>query len=224
MTSKRALLNETFHRLFRFYGPQGWWPAENQFEMMLGAVLTQNTTWQNAEKALSKLRSTGHLTLQSVLELEESDLGSMIRSSGFYNNKTKTLKALALYFKNIGGNFKDFKIEEMGDLRRDLLSIIGIGEETADDIILYAAKLPSFVIDAYTIRILERLGITPKSKRYREYKKLMEENLDTDVKLWSEYHALFDIHAKGICTKNNPRCELCCLFDICEFYKQPRST
>ena len=219
MTTKEAL-TKTFDLLFKFYGPQGWWPAASHFEMMIGAVLTQNTSWRNAEIALSRLRNSDKLNPMSILEPSDCELWALIRPSGFYKNKARTLRAVACYYMNIGNSFNEFTIAEMNNLRSQLLSIKGIGQETADDIILYAAKLPSFVIDSYTIRVLGRLSIAPTSKSYSYYKNFIEQNLDRDVELWGEFHALLDTHAKYFCTKDSPKCDSCCLWSICDFDKK----
>jgi len=219
MTTKEAL-TKTFELLYKFYGPQGWWPAASHFEMMVGAVLTQNTSWRNAEIALFRLRNSNKLSPMSILELSDCELWDLIRPSGFYKNKARTLQAVACYYIKIGNSFNEFTIAEMNNLRSQLLTIRGIGQETADDIILYAAKLPSFVVDSYTVRVLGRLSIAPTNKSYSYYKDLIEQNLDRDVELWGEFHALLDTHAKYFCTKNHPKCDSCCLWSICDYDKK----
>lgn len=208
---------EIYHRLLVAYGPQGWWPASSRFEMIAGAILTQAAAWRNVERALENLRSAGINDWLAVHVLPEETLADLVRPSGYYNAKARKLKAFAshvceLYDGDLDGMFA----HDTQTLRGELLGIHGIGPETADDILVYAAGKPSFVIDAYTIRILKRVGLDPIDRdSYDGWQRLFHAGIPADVQVYNEYHALLDRHHKEACTKNNPRCAGCCLRDIC---------
>lgn len=213
-----SLLNEVYDRLLGRYGPQGWWPAESPFEVIAGAILTQSTAWVNVEKALASMREKGCWSFEAIAEWPTDELAEVIRSSGYFNAKARKLKAFSRHlFENYGGDLDEMFAMEVADLRSELLSIHGIGEETADDIIVYAARKPSFVMDSYTRRIVDRMGLTPEGKNpgYRAYQALFQENLPNDTALFNEYHALLDHHAKMTCTKRQPHCLDCSLADVC---------
>jgi endonuclease-3 related protein len=204
-------LKEVYGRLFREYGPQHWWPAEETFEVMAGAILTQSTAWTNVEKALGNLKAAGKLSAEGLRRLTEAELAGLIRPCGYYNVKARRLKAFAAW---LGEKYNDnlhrlFK-NSNESLRSQLLDIYGIGEETADSIILYAANKPAFVIDAYTRRIIDRLGLKPDDESYAGYQKLFTANLPSDARLYNEYHALLVRHGKEACRKR-PLCHRCCL-------------
>lgn len=190
-----------YQRLFDAYGPQDWWPAETPFEMMLGAILTQNTAWTNVEKALNNLKQANALNLSSIINLPETELAELIRPSGYFNVKAKRLRHFAGAFK-ASGKFKGLDQLETQDLRNTLLNINGIGPETADDILLYAFKRPVFVIDTYTRRLLAATGLQTKKLPYESLRAWFEENLQADVAIYNEYHALIVRHAKEKCQKN----------------------
>ena len=214
----RDLLQEVYRRLFDRYGPQGWWPAESRFEVIVGAILTQSTAWVNVEKALASMRAAGCWSFEALLSTPEADLATVVRSSGYYNAKARKLQAFARHLLNhYDGDLDRLFDQEVPDLRAELLSIHGIGEETADDIIVYAARKPSFVMDTYTRRIVDRMDLTPegRSPSYRAYQSLFNEHLPADTPLFNEYHALLDHHAKVACLKREPRCDGCCLADLC---------
>ena len=213
------LLKSIHQRLAGAYGLQYWWPAEEPFEVMVGAILTQSAAWRNVEKAIYNLKAAGALSPQVVKRLPVSELAQIIRPCGYYNAKAVKLKALAnwlgyQYSDDISSLFPvDVKI-----LRKQLLSIHGIGPETADSILLYAVGKPVFVIDAYTRRIIDRIGLAPKDVSYDGYQRLFMDNLVADVGLFNEYHALLIKLAKDVCRKE-PLCRRCCLSDICNFYR-----
>ncbi len=213
-----GLLNEVYNRLLDHYGPQGWWPAESPFEVIAGAILTQSTAWVNVEKALASMKSKGCWSFEAIAALPTDKLAEVIRSSGYFNAKARKLQAFSRHIlENYDGDLDELFAKEVADLRVELLSIHGIGEETADDIIVYAAGKPSFVMDSYTRRIVDRMGLTPDGRKpgYRSYQALFQENLPGDTALFNEYHALLDHHAKMSCTKREPRCPECCLADLC---------
>ena len=210
-------LMEIYHRLLDAYGPQGWWPAESRFEMIAGAILTQAAAWRNVERALDNLRSAGIDEWWAVHALPSEELAELVRSSGYYNAKARKLKAFAAHVcVDHGGDLDRMFAADTGTLRRELLGIHGIGPETADDILVYAAGKASFVIDAYTIRILRRVGHEPAGRdNYDGWQRLFHDSLRPDVTIFNEYHALLDHHHKAACTKNAPRCDGCCLLDVC---------
>ena len=217
MHRAKPSLIEIYHRLLETYGPQGWWPAESRFEMIAGAILTQAAAWRNVERAMDNLRSAGIDGWPTVHALPVEALAELVRPSGYYNAKARKLKAFAAHVcEGYDGNLDDMFSGETQTVRRELLGIHGIGPETADDILVYAAGKPSFVIDAYTIRILKRVGHEPVERdNYDGWQRLFHDKLSPDVSIFNEYHALLDHHHKAACTKNAPRCDGCCLLDIC---------
>jgi len=210
-----TLLRKVYDRLFADYGPQHWWPAKTKFEVIVGAVLTQNTAWTNVVKAIANLEAAGLMSPAAIRAADQQELARLIFSSGYYNMKARKLKAITEY---IGARFND-DIDAMSQvdlptLRRELLAVHGIGEETADDILVYAAGKPSFVIDTYTRRLLHRLGIAPEQGPYDLYQGIFHEAVAEDTTLFGEYHGLIVRHAKVSCRKE-PVCEGCVLADIC---------
>jgi len=223
-------LMDVYHRLYAAYGPQGWWPGEGPFEVIVGAILTQSASWTNVEMALANMRAAGCWSLEAVHLLPEAELAQLVRPSGYFNAKARKLKAFAAhvavnYPGDLDENLDRFLSKPTGPLRSELLSVHGIGEETADDIIVYAAGKPSFVIDTYTRRIMDRMGIAPAPEKtrpkYGDYQAVFhdnlshDDNLPGDAQLFNEFHALWDRHAKEACAKT-PRCQGCCLRDICD--------
>ena len=214
-TSLGGRLLDVYQRLYRRYGPQRWWPGDGPFETIVGAILTQNTSWRNVERALANLKAANALALAHLRELPEEELAGLIRPSGYFNTKARKLKA----FADVLGQWHHDDLnhlfgQEPRALRQELLSIYGIGEETADDIMVYAAHLPSFVIDTYTRRVLLRLGLAPRRQQYEAFQAIFHDNLPHDVQLFNEYHALLDRHAKETCRKL-PVCEECVLLSLC---------
>jgi endonuclease-3 related protein len=214
-------LQEVYRRLYQAYGPQNWWPGEGPFEVIVGAILTQSAAWTNVEKALDSMRAADCWSFAAIHQIPEAELAVIVRPSGYFNAKARKLKAFAAHLaENYGVRPEDlirFLAKETGTLREELLSIHGIGDETADDIVVYAAEKPSFVIDSYTRRIIDRMGLAPSGKnpKYGDYQELFHANLPADTALFNEYHALLDRHAKDPCAKREPRCGPCCLADIC---------
>jgi len=206
---------EIYKNLYDFYGPQHWWPADNWFEVTVGAVLTQNTSWNNVEKSIKNLKQRDLLELQKLSKIEEDDLAQLIRSSGFYNLKSKRLKNFLEWLKKYNYDIDKIKNKSVTSLREELLSIKGIGKETADSILLYAFEMPVFVIDAYTKRMFSRLGLI-LSREYDEFQNFFEKNLTKDVQLYNEYHALIVKHSKVYC-KKTPKCSNCFLKEKCNW-------
>ena len=207
-------LSDIYDRLFDRYGPQHWWPGETPFEVIIGAILTQSTAWTNVEKAIANLKADGLLDAVSLDEIATDKLATLIRSSGYYNAKAAKLKAFVKRLnQEHGGSLDRLFALDTASLRQELLSIHGIGPETADSILLYAAHRPVFVIDAYTNRIIGRLGLAPASDSYEAFQRLFMENLPHDEGMFNEYHALLVRHGKDVCRKK-PRCEGCCLGEL----------
>lgn len=214
-TRASRLVREIYDRLFAHYGPQGWWPSDGPFETIFGAVLTQNTAWTNVDKALENLRAAGAMHPAAIREMPGEELAQLIRPSGYFNTKARKLKAVAEHLGRYDDDVARWRDRHPKDLRAELLAVYGIGPETADDIVLYVADLPSFVMDTYTQRIVDRMGLTPARRTYEVYQALFEDNLSSDAELFNEYHALLDAHAKEVCRKRSPRCGDCVLLDLC---------
>ncbi|NIT14722.1 MAG: endonuclease III domain-containing protein, partial [Candidatus Dadabacteria bacterium] len=169
----KTRINEFYKALYSHYGPQLWWPANGELECIIGAILTQNTTWKNVEKAINNLKEHGLISIEKLSSISTDELAQLIKPSGYYNQKAIKLKSFIKFVNdNYTGNLENFLNEEPYTLREKLLSIKGIGPETADSIILYAAKKPIFVIDAYTHRILSRHGLVPQDTNYSEMQEL----------------------------------------------------
>ncbi|NQW23891.1 MAG: endonuclease [SAR202 cluster bacterium] len=210
-------LMDVYDRFYAAYGPQQWWPGDGPFEVIVGAILTQSAAWTNVEMALAKMRAAGCWSLDALHRTTEPELAQLVRSSGYFNAKARKLKAFAAHVAdNYEGDLDRFMSKATVPLRQELLSIHGIGEETADDIIVYAAGKPSFVIDTYTRRIMDRMGISPDGTRpkYGDYQAMFHDNLPHETQFFNEFHALWDNHAKEACAKT-PRCQGCCLLDVC---------
>lgn len=205
------ILREIYRRLMDRYGPQHWWPAREPFEVIVGAILTQSAAWTNVEKAINNLRAAGNLSPEMLRRLPDAALADLIHPSGYYNVKARKLKAFARWFGERYGDILDrLFAHDIDRLRRELLGIYGIGEETADSIMLYAGHKPVFVVDAYTRRIVGRLGLAPRGRSYAAYQALFMENLPADARLYNEYHALLVRLAKEVC-RTRPLCRECCL-------------
>ena len=212
----QVLLN-IYHRLMARYGPQYWWPAQEPFEIIVGAILTQSAAWRNVEKAIANLKAAKALSPEALRRYSLSEIATLVHPCGYYNAKALKLKSLASWLgKYYDDNLNKLFIGNTGHLRQQLLSVHGIGQETADSIMLYAARKPVFVIDAYTRRIINRIGLAPDSNSYIAYQTLFMDNLSTDVGLFNEYHALLVCLAKDVC-RSHPLCQQCCLNSICRF-------
>jgi endonuclease-3 related protein len=210
----RSCLFEIYNLLYKIYGRRHWWPAETPFEVMVGAILTQNTNWSNVEKAITNLKKDNLLNPTAIDKLSHRKLARLIRPCGYYNIKAKRLKNFTKYLcLCYSGNLNRMHKKSTAVLRRELLNINGIGPETADSIILYALKKPIFVIDAYTRRITACMGIADSDARYEDIQSLFMNNLPKNIRLFNEYHALLVEHAKSVC-KKKPRCSICILHSL----------
>jgi endonuclease-3 related protein len=206
---RRDLLIAIFDALFQAFGPQHWWPAETPFEVIVGAILTQNTAWKNVEKAIAAMRDRGLLDLGPLLQVPVTELASLIRTSGYYNQKAQKLKHFCEYLvTNWDGNLHGFLEQDMEDLRNQLLGLRGIGPETADSIVLYAAEKPSFVVDTYTYRIFSHHGWVPEELSYEELRNYFMNSLEPDVGLFKEYHALL-VRCGHLYYRRRPWCTGC---------------
>lgn len=201
---------EIYTTLFEHYGPQNWWPAETPIEMIVGAVLTQNTNWKNVRRALANLKEANLLELDLMNALTPDELAEYIRPAGYYNLKAKRLKnLLRMIAEEYNGDLQQLFNEEPDCSRSRLLQVNGIGEETADSILLYAAEQPIFVVDAYTYRVFSRHSLLEEECSYSDIQERFMDNLPREVSLFNEYHALIVRVAKEYCKKNNPCCQLC---------------
>ena len=202
-------LEGMFTELLNHFGPQQWWPGETELEVIVGAVLTQNTNWKNVEKAILNLKERGLLSPERLNAISVSELAQLIRPAGYYNIKAKRLKNLIDFLRECYElDLTRLLNEETDILRQELLSVNGIGPETADSILLYAAEKPVFVVDAYTHRILRRHGMTDEQTDYHELQSLFMDHLPEDLSLFNEFHALIVKTGKEYC-RRKPLCHLC---------------
>ena len=219
--SRRAALRLPRHRLVSVYArllaayrAQHWWPADTRFEVMVGAVLTQNAAWTNVEQALANLKRHHRLSPKGILDLDEEQLADWLRPSGYFNIKARRLRNLCEWYTN-AGELRGLRQQDTASLRHQLLSVNGIGPETADDILLYAFERPVFVIDAYTRRLFSRLGLISGDEGYETLRHAFERALGPDTKVFNEYHALIVRHAKVSC-RVRPLCPGCKLRRQCQ--------
>ena len=229
------MINDIYLKLLNSFGPQGWWPVTKEGELIpkyyqsnditerqkleicFGAILTQNTNWKNVEKAIINLNENNLIDIEKIIKIKGEKLAEIIKSSGYHNQKAKKLKNFCEFLlRNYKGKLDLLFKNDIDELRKQLLSINGVGDETADSIILYAAKKPIFVIDAYTKMVLNRIGY--KEKTYEELQKLFMSNLPNSEKLFNEYHALLVELGKSIC-KKEPLCYKCPINNYCNYYK-----
>jgi endonuclease-3 related protein len=215
---KRKDLRALYGRLLSAYGPQGWWPGATPFEVIVGAILTQRVAWSNVERAIAALKEEGLLEPEALRRASLARVAHLIRPSVYYNDKARKLRVfLDFLHERYGGSLDRLLSLSAESLREELLLVRGIGEETADAIILYAAGKPSFVVDAYTRRVLSRLGLAEERAHYAALRALFMESLPRDSRLYNEYHALFVRHGKERCRPRRPACSGCPLADLCSF-------
>jgi len=207
--TNNKILTDIYNALYKYFGPQDWWPGDSPFEIAVGAVLTQNTNWGNVEKAIQNLKREKSLRAKKLHAMPHKKLASLIKPAGYFNVKAKRLRNFLTFLSNhYKGSMKRMEAADTVSLREGLLDVNGIGPETADSILLYALGRPVFVIDAYTKRVLHRHGIVSGDATYHEMQELFHNNLPDDVQLFNEYHALFVMTGKHYC-KPKPRCEGC---------------
>lgn len=203
-------LRRYYRRLYRRFGPQRWWPGRTRFEVILGALLTQNTAWSNVEKALGNLRREGGLSPEKLARVPAPKLARFLRPSGYFRQKTRAVRGFLHHLNNhYSGALSRLLGRPTSELRDELLSLRGIGPETADSILLYAAGRPVFVIDAYTRRVLARHGLAPASASYQGLQDFFHRHLPADTKLFNDYHALLVAVGKNYCHRREPDCTHC---------------
>lgn len=210
---KAPSLRAVYARLFKRYGPQAWWPGDTPFEIMVGAVLTQNTAWTNVERAMANLLAAASLDPEAIAGMAAVRLAALIRPAGYFNVKAGRLQNFCRWYI-AEGEYAALAALDTAALRHRLLAVNGVGPETADDILLYAFDRPVFVIDAYTRRIFSRLGLVGGDEDYETLRRFFETGLKRDVPLYNEYHALIVHHGKDVC-KSKPLCAACCLAPTC---------
>lgn len=214
-------VREIYEVLRRRYGPQGWWPADSPFEVIVGAILTQNTSWKNVVRAIENLRREEALTPKALHRISPNRLKRLIRPAGFFNVKARRLKNFSVFLhEEYGGKLGLLLAEPAGHMRERLLGVNGIGPETADCIVLYAAGKPSFVVDAYTRRIFTRYGLIAPSSSYDDVRRYFTERLPVRASLYNAYHALLVEHAKRYCL-SRPKCLECPLNQGCSASRSP---
>lgn len=210
MFQKKKILLELYSRLFEAFGPRYWWPGDSGFEVAVGAILTQNTAWRNVTKAIKNLKDKGLLSPEALYHVPVDDLASVIRPAGYYNIKAQRLKHFMQFlFRESAGNLDRLLAEDLDTLRSKLLSINGIGPETADSILLYAGNKTTFVVDTYTKRILFRHSLIPEEASYDEVRNFFMDCLEPDAAMFNEYHALLVHLGHAFCLKKNPKCSGC---------------
>ena len=216
--SRSATLLKIYYLLLKEYDEQGWWPADAPFEVMIGAILTQNTAWTNVETAITGLKNLCNLTPDEILSLPEGQLQKAIRASGYFRQKAERLHTLCRFLlSEYSGDFTLMECIPIRKLRQQFLDLKGIGPETADSILLYALEKPVFVVDTYTKRLFSRLGLCDERSQYGDIQNMFMDNLSPDVEIFNEYHALIVKHSKQKCTKRAPACNSCTLNDMCTF-------
>jgi endonuclease-3 related protein len=208
-------MTQVYERLLESFGPQHWWPGETPFEVMIGAVLTQNTNWQNVEKAIHNLREADLLDPKSLSNVPSEELEALIRPAGYFRVKAKRIQSLLKFlFNRYDGSLEEMFRTSLPELREELLAVNGIGPETADSILLYAAGMATFVVDAYTYRVLARHGWIEFEADYHQIQDYLVSSLPQEVPLYNEFHALFVRLGKHFCKKTNPKCRECPLFKL----------
>ncbi len=203
-------LKVIFRKLYSKFGPQHWWPAENSFEVIVGAILTQGTNWLNVENAIARLKAKKVLHPEKLYRMSPDKISALIKSTGYHNIKAKRIKEfLKFFFEVYQGDLKKMSQDDPRKLRKLLLSVNGIGPETADSILLYALNKPVFVVDAYTKRIFFRHGLIKEEADYAQMQDIFMRNLKNSVKIFNEYHALLVRLGKDYCRKQDPKCGIC---------------
>ena len=205
-------LNEIYELFRAHYGDPKWWPAKTPYEVIVGAVLTQNTNWSNVEKAIANFGE--NLSPEFIIKTDIENLVEIIKPAGFYNQKARYLKAVTKWYEKYNFNVETVKQNDLHKIRKELLSVDGVGKETADDILLYAFGFATFVVDAYTKRLIERLPVSFDDYSYDGIKKYFETNLSADVEIYNNFHAYIVLNAKKYC-KKIPLCIGCPLELIC---------
>lgn len=202
--------SEAYRLLYDHFGPQDWWPGDSPFEIMVGAILTQNTNWSNVQKAIHNLKTEGLLSYRSLSQLTADEIAQFIRPAGYYNLKAQRLKNLLDMLKiNYRGELALFFEDDLGSARENLLTVKGVGPETADSILLYACGHPVFVVDMYTHRVFSRHNLLEEESDYSMIQDVFLDHLPEDMQLYNEFHALIVRVANMFCKKTKPLCGKC---------------
>ena len=205
----RAFLDEAYQRMLAHFGPTEWWPGDTPFEIAIGAILTQNTAWTNVEKAIDNLKAKRLLSPKALRDADDDTLHAALRPSGYFRQKTIRVRTFSAYLiDHYQASIARMAKRPLPELRAELLGLHGIGPETADDILLYACELPTFVVDTYTRRILSRHGWVPDTISYEPLRHFFESHLPADVPHWKEFHGLLDYTGKHYC-RTKPQCDAC---------------
>lgn len=217
-------LDSVYRALLEAHGPQQWWPhadEDGRFEICLGAILTQNTAWKSAAKALENLRAGGAWPAEAILELPQDVIADLVRPSGYFNVKARKVQEFCrVLVEKYDGSIDALLEGDADEVRARLLEIWGVGQETADAMTLYAGRLPTFVVDAYAYRLFERLDLAPGERRYEVYRSFLLGVIGPDVERLNEWHALIVRHGQQVCRRTNPLCGACPLLDACPFGRQ----
>jgi len=210
MFERRTILLDLYARLYKAFGPRYWWPGDSRFEIVVGAILTQNTAWRNVTRAITNLKAENLLSPHALYHVPVQDLAEVIRPAGYYNIKARRLKHfVGFLYRESGGDLDHLLAEDLDTLRERLLSVHGIGPETADSILLYAGNKPTFVVDAYTRRILFRHNLVPEEASYDELQSFFMDCMEPDPKIFNEYHALLVHLGHTYCQRKEPNCSGC---------------
>lgn len=213
-TTMTTLLSDVYDRLLAAYGPQHWWPGESPFEVMVGAILVQNTAWKNVEKAIANLVEHGLLEPRALYDTPAAELEELIRPAGYFRMKTRRLRSLLEFLlERYDGSLDAMFATDLPTLRQELLGVHGVGPETADSILLYAGGMLSFVVDTYTHRVLARHGWIGFDADYHEIQDHFQDGLPADARLYNEYHALL-VRVGHVHCRKTPKCDGCPLADL----------
>jgi endonuclease-3 related protein len=214
------LFRYVYQKLYNHFGPSNWWPADTAFEICVGAILTQGVNWLNVEKAIENLKKEGLLSVYGLNNAEVKVIAGAIKPALYYNQKARKLKDFCSHLvQEHHGDLKDLFAKDSGLVRSELLSLWGIGKETADSILLYAGEHAVFVVDNYTKRLFNRLGVWQEDISYDQMQTRLIKGLPEEVDLFQEYHALIVIHGKNICMANKPKCDICPIKEFCVYHK-----
>lgn len=216
----QEVLMDIYKRLYTYFGPRGWWPAETSWEVVVGAILAQNVAWRNVEQAIQNLKEAKLLEFKKMQLASIEDLARLIVPTRYYNVKAKKLKFFVDYLsQEYAGSLEQLLDQPLNKLRPELLNLWGLGPETVDSILLYAGGHMTFVVDAYTRRIFHRLGFFTEEISYKDMRQIFMQNLPQEVQLYNEYHALIDALGSQICGNRSPRCMDCPLQELCRYPK-----
>ncbi|MGI5920155.1 MAG: endonuclease III domain-containing protein [Syntrophomonadaceae bacterium] len=218
MIKDNKLVMQIYRQLLTYFGPQGWWPGDSRLETIVGAILTQAVAWSNVEKSIQRLKQAQLLEINQLYAVEEDRLAELIRTTLYHRQKARKLKIMASFLiEHYDGNLDLMFNQPLSILRQELLSLWGIGEETADSILLYAGNYRIFVVDNYTRRIFSRLGLVSNRVTYKEMQSYLHSYTEPDVNIYNEYHALLVALGAGYCKKNRPHCLMCPIQLYCKY-------